>query len=139
MATRTTDLAPTTAPRTPAQHDARMCSALRNVSTGHFNSNGRFIEHITNLVKSGTDLTPRQRWWLTTLVVRHRRQLGTKHAGTVAIAQAWLREHAEPQNGPQMSPMTQMNAQASNASASVTSAPSAEKKSEPASTQPELF
>ena len=129
----------TTTPVTPAQHDGRMLSALHGVRFGHFNRNTRFIEGIT----LGGVKTARQRWWLTSLVVRHRKQVKDQQA--VAIAEAWLRTNAEPtaENGPQMTPMSQMKSsgsQASEARASVASAPSAETTgASPASDQPTLF
>ncbi len=71
-----------------------MLAALRGVSFGHFNRNERFIAHVTEQVNSGPPLTARQMWWLTSLVVRHRRQV--KDQSAVALAQAWLRSNAEP-------------------------------------------
>lgn len=72
-------------------HDAAMLEALKDVHFGSFNQNDQFYKDLrTNGVK-----TDRQRWWLTTLVVRHRKQLKPQFHGTLARAQRWLTEHKQ--------------------------------------------
>lgn len=80
---------PTAAER---QHDRAMLEALGHVSFGRFNNNDQFVSAVR---RTGVN-TPRQRWWLTTLVVRHRRQLPQRFAHIVEQAQAWLRNNPEP-------------------------------------------
>lgn len=72
-------------------HDTIMLDALRHVNFGHFNNGQGFV---TN-VKLSSVRTDRQRWWLTTLVVRHRKQIPNRAA--VATAEAWLKANPEPQ------------------------------------------
>lgn len=136
----TPDLSATAAIRTEQQHTARMCAALRGVAFGHFNKNTAFVQQMARNAANQVALTPRQLWWLTSLVVRHRKQV--KDQSAVALAEHWLRSNAEPAAGkdPPMTPMAQMDLQASEARASVTSAPSAERTgASTASDQPTLF
>lgn len=71
-------------------HDSIMLSALQPVSFGAHNRNEEFI---TGIKATGVR-TDRQRWWLTSLVVRHRRQI--KNQAAVAAAERWLKDNPEP-------------------------------------------
>ncbi len=71
-------------------HDSIMISALKHVSFGSGNQSTRFYADIQ---LSGVR-TERQRWWLTSLVVRHRRQIGNTAA--IATAERWLKDNPEP-------------------------------------------
>lgn len=79
--------------RTQAEvaHDTDMLAALKDVSFGAWNQSRRFLDGITH---TGCT-TARQRWWLTTLVVRHRKQLKPQFHGTLHRAQKWLRDNAD--------------------------------------------
>lgn len=76
-------------------HDTACIQALHGVRFGHFNQNTSFLQSI----KADGVKTPRQRWWLNTLVVRHRKQLQPQHRGTLTAAEKWLRENQEPEHG----------------------------------------
>ncbi len=71
-------------------HDHIMLGALAGVNFGIFNQSAAFVSD----VKANGIQTARQRWWLTTLVVRHRRQV--KNQAAIATAERWLRENQEP-------------------------------------------
>lgn len=77
-------------PKNISAHDSIMLNALRTVKFGHFNSSDGFVKDIT----AGGVRTARQRWWLTTLVVRHRKQIGNQAA--VQTAERWLKDNPEP-------------------------------------------
>lgn len=88
---------PTTAPRTPAQHTARMVAALKHVSPGRYSGTAGFVQQMTRNSANNIALTPRQQWWLTTLVVKYRKQLKLpSELEALEIAQQWLRDNAEP-------------------------------------------
>lgn len=77
-------------PKHTSQHDVIMLAALRDVKFGHFNNSKAFVQDIA----AGGVRTDRQRWWLTTLVVRHRKQV--RNQAAVQTAERWLRTNPEP-------------------------------------------
>jgi hypothetical protein len=73
---------------TPTTHDRIMLDALAKVSFGHFNQRKNFLAS----VKADGVKSDKQRWWLTKLVVMHRKQV--TNTAALVTADKWLRENA---------------------------------------------
>lgn len=71
-------------------HDRTMLAALQDVSFGRFNQKSQFVQNIeTNGVR-----THQQRWWLTKLVIMHRKQHG--HHLALDMAETWMTDNGYP-------------------------------------------